>query len=139
MKNLLIIFCFFSLAATCQDEGSNSNDSKENPCPPDIICTMEFRVLKLQIVDQEGNPVQLDGYYTEFRDFNVTIDEELTQLEQGVYPIATDGEMDSLDFDGQDATFIGFKNGAKVVEHKMVIGKNCCHILLIEGEQKITI
>ncbi|SMG28498.1 hypothetical protein SAMN05661096_01712 [Marivirga sericea] len=139
MKNLFLIFCFFSLAATCQDQNSTSVDSKENPCPPDVICTMEFRVLKLQIVDQSGSPVQLDSYYTEFSDFNVTIDEELTQLEEGNYPVATDGEMDSVDFEGKVVTFIGIKNGSKIVEHKMVIGKDCCHIILVEGEQKITI
>ncbi|WP_375578826.1 hypothetical protein ABWH96_17650 [Marivirga tractuosa] len=136
MKNLFIIFCFFSLAATCQDQNKSA---KDNPCEPDIICTMEFKVLKLQILDQEGNPVQLDSYYTEFQDFNVTIDEELTQLEEGFYPIATDGEMDSVNFEGREATFFGIKNGDTIVKHKVVIGKDCCHILLIEGEQKITL
>jgi hypothetical protein len=136
MKNLLIIFCFFSLAATCQDQ--NKID-KDNPCDPDVICTMEFRVIKLQILDQDGNPVQLDSYYTEFKDFNVTIDEELTQLEEGFYPVATDGEMDSVSFDGMEVTFIGNRNGSIVVQHKMIIGKDCCHIQIVEGEEKITI
>lgn len=136
MKNLLIIFCFFSLAATCQDQNTSN---KDNPCDPDVICTMEFRVIKLQIQDQDGNPVQLDSYFTEFKDFNVTIDEELTQLEEGFYPVATDGEMDSVSFEGMEVTFIGTRNGSKVVQHKMILGKDCCHIQLIKGEEKITI
>lgn len=124
------------MAATCQDQNKSI---KDNPCDPDVICTMEFRVIKLQIQDKDGNPVQLDSYYTEFKDFNVTIDEELTQLEEGFYPVATDGEMDSVSFEGMEVTFIGIRNGSKVVKHNMIIGKDCCHIQLIEGEEKITI
>tara|TARA_R110002012_G_scaffold252147_3_gene430849 strand:+ start:64012 stop:64392 length:381 start_codon:yes stop_codon:yes gene_type:complete len=124
------------MAATCQDQNKSN---KDNPCDPDVICTMEFRVIKLQIQDQHGNPVQLDSYYTEFKDFNVTIDQELTQLEEGFYPVATDGEMDSVSFEGKTVIFVGVKNGEKVVTQEMLIGKDCCHILLVEGVEKVTI
>lgn len=134
MKNVLIILCFISMAATCQDQNKSVAD---NPCDPDVICTMEFRVIKLQILDRDGMPFQLDSYYTKFADFNLTINEELTQLEEGYYPIATDGEMDSVSFEGQKVTFVGIKDGTKLVEHEMVIGKDCCHIILVKGEDKI--
>ncbi|WMN06181.1 hypothetical protein QYS48_31855 [Marivirga arenosa] len=134
MKKLFVIFCFFSLAATCQNQ---KKTTKENPCDPTIICTMEFKVIKLEIVDSEGNPVQLDEYYTEIEDKKIIVDKDLIGNPNGIYPVASDDEMDKVSFEGDKLTFIGLLNGEKVVKHTLVIGKDCCHIQLIKGEQKI--
>ena len=140
MKNLLMLFCFVSMAATCQDNNkSSTQDKKENPCDPDIMCTMEFRIINLEIRDKAGEAIILDEFYSEIDGEKIEIPDDVYEPNNGIYPVATDGQMDVLDFDGNEVIFYGMLNGKNVVEHKMVIGKDCCHILLVEGEKKITI
>ncbi|WP_296620687.1 hypothetical protein [Marivirga sp.] len=139
MKNLLFIFCFISMAATCQDKNSKTKDQKENPCPPDVICTMEFKIIDLEIKNNEGEAIVLDEFYSEIDGEKVEIPDDVYQLKDGVYPVATDGQMKDLSFDGNEVIFFGLMDGKKVVEHKMTIGKDCCHIQLVEGEQKVII
>jgi hypothetical protein len=47
--------------------------------------------------------------------------------------------MKVLDFEGNEIVFFGLIEGEIVVEHKMTIGKDCCHIQLVEGETEIQI
>lgn len=136
MRNLLIMFCFFSMAATCQEQ---KKSPKDNPCDPSIMCTMEFKIIDLQIDDESGEAVLLDEFYSEIDGEKVEIPDDVHQLKTGVYPVATDSEMPQLQFEGTKMVFFGLIDGEVVVEHKMVIGKDCCHIQLIEGEQKITL
>lgn len=138
MKNLLVIFCFISMAATCQDKNSKSQD-KKNPCDPNIMCTMEFRIIDLEIRDNAGEAIILDEFYSEVDGEKIEIPDDVYELNDGFYPVATDGQMEVLDFDGNEVTFYGMLNGETVVKHKMIIGKDCCHIQLVEGEQKTVI
>ena len=139
MKNLLILFCFISMAATCQDNNSNIQDKKENPCDPDVMCTMEFRIINLEIRDENGEAIILDNFYSEIGNEKIEIPNDVYELQDGFYPVATDGQMKILDFEGEEVTFFGMLNSKTVVEHKMIIGKDCCHIIHMEGEKKITI
>jgi len=139
MKNLLILFCFISMAATCQDQNANSKDSKENPCTPDIICTMEFRIINLEINNNSGEAVALDKFYSEINGEKVEIPDDVYEQQNGTYPVATDGQMKDLDFDGNEVIFFGEMDGKVVIEHKMIIGKDCCHIQLVEGQKEVTI
>jgi len=137
MKNLLILFCFISMAATCQDQNSSSKDAKENPCPPDIICTMEFKIINLEIRNDAGEPIVLDEFYSEIDGKTVRISEDVFEAKNGVYPVVTDGQMKDLDFEGEKVVFVGLIKGQIVVEHEMIVGKDCCHIKLVKGQQKI--
>lgn len=139
MKNPLVIFCFISMAATCQDKNSKTQDKKENPCDPGIMCTMEFKIIELEIKNNEGEPIILDEFYSEVDGEKIEIPQDVYELKDGFYPVATDGQMKVLNFDGDKVVFIGIISGKKVVEHEMVIGKDCCHILHVEGEKKIII
>jgi len=127
------------MAATCQDNNSSTQDKKENPCDPDIMCTMEFRIIDLEIKNDGGDAIILDEFYSEIDGEKIDIPDDVYESKNGIYPIATDGQMEVLDFDGSEVIFYGLINGETVVEHKMIIGKDCCHILLVEGEKKITI
>ena len=137
MKNLLVIFCFFSLAATCQDQNSDSKDSNKNPCSPDIICTMQFKIINLEIENGEGEPIVLDEFYSKIDDKTIEIPYDVYELKEGLYPVVTDGQMAALEFEGTEIIFFGLINGETVVEHKMTIGKDCCHIELLDGDKKI--
>lgn len=136
MRNLLFFMCFISLAATCQENVSSDQD---NPCSPDIMCTMEFRIINLEIVDQNGEPVVFDDFYTEFEDFNVRVQKDEFQIQDGFYPVVSDGEMDQLNFEGKKAIFRGLRNGKTVFKHDLIIGRDCCHALLISGDKKVVI
>ena len=137
MKNLFILFCFISMAATCQDK--NSKDKKENPCDPYIMCTMEFRIINLEIRSDAGEAVILDEFYSEINGDKIEIPDDVYQSKDGFYPVATDRQMKVLDFEGNEIVFFGLIEGEIVVEHKMTIGKDCCHIQLIDGEEKIIV
>ncbi len=138
IRSVLIIFVFVSLAATCQKKDSGASND-QNPCDPGMMCTMEFRVLHLNVVDNDGTPVELDEYYTEFEDFRYTTERNEFQKKEGFYPVSDDGSMNKLSFTGEFGKFVGLKNGEKVVEQTLKIGKDCCHVLLMEGDKKLVV
>lgn len=125
------------MAATCQKQ--NVNQSSANPCDPDIMCTMDFRVINLKVMDSDSQMVALDSFYTSFKDFDVNIEADLFENNEGIYPVITDGQLDKLSFEGEKVTFIGIKDGKKVVKHQLKIGKDCCHVVLMEGNERVII
>jgi hypothetical protein len=138
MKSCLILLAFISMAATCQNT-NKSSANEENPCDPDMMCTMEFRVLELTLVNEEGTPVFLDDFYTEFGEFTFREQRNEYQIKEGSYPVANDGNMDKLSFKGEAAVFIGIVNGEKIIEHKLKIGKDCCHVVLMGGKEQVVV
>lgn len=128
---LLFSFSFIS----CEEENVNSDECKDTN-----ICTEEFRTISLEITNQDGNPIVLDDFYT-FLDsrkkFEYTLND--VQKDNGFYPVLTDTEMDEVEREGTTLIFVGEKDGINVVEHQMVIGHDCCHVILIEGDDKIVI
>jgi methionine synthase II (cobalamin-independent) len=109
-------------------------------CEENKICTEEFRTISLEITNQDGDAVVLDDFYT-FLDsrkkFEYTLNDFHT--ENGIYPVLTDAEMDEVERQGTTLIFVGEKAGKNIVEHQMVIGHDCCHVILIEGDDKIVI
>ncbi len=139
MRNLFILFCFISMAATCQDNKSKTQDKDENPCAPDIMCTMEFKIIDLEIKNSAGEAIVLDKFDTEIDGEEIEIPTDVYELSNGSYPVITDSQMKDLDFEGKKVVFFGLINGKIEVEHQMIIGKDCCHIQLVKGETNITI
>lgn len=137
-SSYLILFAFISMAATCQNT-DKSTSKEENPCDPEIMCTMDFRVVSLTIIDGEGKPVILDDFYTEFEDFTFKTQRDEYQMQEGLYPVVNDGEMNKLSFKGNSAVFIGIRNGKEIIRHKLKVGKDCCHVVFMEGEKEIVV
>lgn len=121
---------------SCEDEISSEDDCDLGS----RVCTEEFKSIVLEINDPTGAPVVLDDFYT-FYDSRKKFEYELNDLQKGkgVYPVITDAEMDELDREGTTLIFVGEKNGVNIVEHQMVIGHDCCHVQVIEGDDKIVI
>ncbi len=125
----ITLFVFFS----CEKE-------EEQPCADNQICTDVFITVSIEVTDQNGDPVMLDNYYTfidqrnrfDFTDSNYGFGE-------GVYVVATDNEMDEIDFGGTNVVFVGELGGVNVVEQPMILSKDCCHIELVQGETTIQI
>ncbi|MGM0580451.1 MAG: hypothetical protein ACQETL_07215 [Bacteroidota bacterium] len=128
---LLFSVSFFS----CEDENLDSDE-----CDDNLICTEEFRSITLEITTPEGEAVILDNFYT-FHDSRKKFEFELDDHQKGTgfYPVITDSEIDELEREGTTLIFVGEKDGRNIVEHQMVIGHDCCHVQLIEGEDKIVI
>ncbi len=129
----LILFFAFILFTSCEKE-------EDNPCTDQLACTEIFVTLSVEVVDQDGEPVILDNYYT-FIDQSNRFDftDSSYNLGEGVYVIATDNERPEIDFGGTNVVFVGELNGKNVVEKSLVIGKDCCHIELLQGETNIQI
>lgn len=133
---LRIFLLLFSLSFfSCEEDKLNSSE-----CDGNLFCTKEFRTISLEITNQEGNPIVLDDFYT-FYDSRKKFEYELNDIQkgQGIYPVLTDAEMDEVEKEGTTLIFVGEKDGRNIVEHQMVIGHDCCHVILIEGESKIVI
>lgn len=143
MKNLLFLFCVISMAANCQDNGSGTQDKEENPCDPDIMCTMEFKIIYLEIKNAAGEPFIFDEFYITKGSDRIEAADDVYQPKSNSYPVATDELMSKLSFDGDTLSFVGVKekkNGEEDIwVHQMVIGKDCCHIQLIDGDTEIVI
>jgi hypothetical protein len=134
-RYLLIALIFISFFS-CTDENSPAGE-----CDLKLsICTEEFRSITLEIEDFDGNPVILENFYT-FLDSRKKFDFELDdfQLESGTYPVITDSELEELDREGTVLIFVGEIDGKNIVEHQILIGHDCCHAQLIEGDDKILI
>ncbi len=136
-KSLPILFMFVSFSfLSCEDENANDDDCNLGS----RLCTEEFRTISLEITNPEGDPVVLDYFYTFYdsrKKFEYTLDD--VQKGEGIYPVITDADMDELDREGSILIFVGEKDGRNIVEHQMVIGHDCCHVQLIEGDDEIEI
>jgi hypothetical protein len=136
-SRLHLLFVLFSASFfSCEKEKVDADDCQREL----LICTEEFRTISLEITNQEGDPIVLDDFYT-FYDSRKKFEYELKDIQQelGIYPVLTDAEMDEIDREGTTLIFVGEKEGRNIVEHQMVIGHDCCHVILIEGDDKIVI
>jgi len=136
-KGFLFLFVLIVLSfVSCKEDKMGSDDCNL----ASRICTEEFRTISLQIQDADGNPVLLDDFYTFFDSRKkFEFDSNDFQHERGVYPVITDAELEELEREGTTLIFVGEKNEKNLVEHQMVIGHDCCHVQLIEGENEIVI
>jgi hypothetical protein len=131
-SRLYLFFVLFSASFfSCEKEKVDADDCQREL----LICTEEFRTIY-----QEGDPIVLDDFYT-FLDSRKKFEFTLNEIQegQGIYPVLTDAEMDEIDRGGTTLIFVGEKDGKNLVEHQMVIGHDCCHVILIEGDDKIVI
>jgi len=134
MRNLLFLLLlpFFS----CNDESLD--------CPDNIACTEQFEIILVKISDSQGSPVQLDNYFTvdlqsdeiyDFQSQDTYLDSILRV--NGNYILFTDGQMDKINKSGTRFSFKGFINSTEVVSEKFLIGHDCCHVVLLEGNTEI--
>ncbi|WKK85459.2 hypothetical protein QYS48_26800 [Marivirga arenosa] len=127
---LISAFLFFS----CEEESNSLEDCNLES----RICTEEFRSVELEIVDDNGEYVELDNFYTFFdsrKKFEFS--RNTFQQENGLYPVITDAELEELNQEGSVLVFVGEIEGKNVIEHQMLIGHDCCHVELIQGETKL--
>ncbi|MBK6266225.1 hypothetical protein JKA74_14360 [Marivirga sp. S37H4] len=133
MKTWIFFLIPLIFLVSCKEE-------EEDNCAESIVCSDVFISISVNIKDSDGEAVVLDEFYT-FIDSRtkIELDRSDFQIEKGIYPVATDANEDLIDFEGTNVVFVGKMDGENVIEHPMIIGKDCCHIKLIQGEEEIII
>ena len=130
----LISFLLLSvLISACSDDSVDLN------CET-VKCEDSIGLISIKIVDNNGDPVLLDDYYS-FIDSRTRFQETQKDyaIRPGWYPVATNEQYDLFNPEGTILIFVGIVNERNVVEHQMLIGKDCCSIELLTGDTEIVI
>lgn len=120
---------------------ATTNTNKD--CPEDLLCTMDYRMINVQIKSANNQQTPLDEvriFLTDNPRVNLkTLSTEDLQssMEAGRYIIAEDGNMSQLMKSGSKITLVGYKDGIEKVKEHFVIGHDCCHVVLISGPKEI--
>ncbi len=132
LKSTYIVICLllFGACAEKKDTGIDCN----------LVDCMPAQAITLNITTSDGKPVLLDEYYT-FIDSRTrfTSDSQTTELLPGYYFVVTGGELEYIEEDGTILIFVGVIDGKNVVEHQMVVNKDCCNPYLIQGDSSIIV
>ena len=133
MSKLTILLLVLTLFITgCQNE--------ELDCGEITACTRELRTVKVEIMDPEGVPVELDRTETSSQfGKTVTTYEGASDDQNGVYLVISDTHKSDLPSEFKIVRFRGWKNGRELVDQQFVINKDCCHIGKLEGPNQIIV
>ena len=143
LLSLLISLLFAACDAhkkTTESAGGNSSQNIAlQDCPEDLMCTMDFRLLSVQInADQNNRP---DSVQTVLNSDQKTIlnrkkSEDIESLSSG-WILATDSDMHLVSRNGTAVTLNIYKAGQIIHSQEYVIAHDCCHIQLKEGPREI--
>jgi len=140
-KSLVAVAIISLLPAITQVSCSGDNDS-DSECR-DTICTLEFVIITVAIVDQNQNPVALDSFEVidlETED-NITIPLTPSQFmeaqQSGRYPLITDGTLQVNQ--ERQIQLRGRINNEEVINSNYTVGTDCCHIGLITGDLQLIV
>lgn len=115
---------------------------KPGECPQDIICTMDFRSVGVQVTDTAGAPVVLDSTRT------IDLAQGAVVLRSsgpepfpagGWYTVLTDSHMSFTDTRGRDFRFEGFLGGTLRAQANFRIKHDCCHMDKVSGPEVIVV
>ena len=100
------------------------------------ICTEEFRTIVVSVKHADNNtPFVLTDYkvmrMADNKDITIT-DNNLTD-NNGYYQIANDSKLDLFKFKNTEVEFNGYLNDNLVIQKRLIITSDCCHISLVEG------
>lgn len=159
MKKIISLYALASLLGACtscdvQKKSTPSEDQKtsvgpntsstserasQNDCPPDLICTMDYRVIGVKLTSEKN--VIPDEYRVFLTDNPRIILRKADTKESvdrgGNLIIAEDANMSKVSKSGSKVTFVAYANGEQIIKEQYVIGHDCCHIKLMEGPKEI--
>jgi hypothetical protein len=132
MKYFAFLFFFAFAAFSC--------DKDDDSCPTNVICTEEYRMITVSVVDTSGNPVDLDMHEVYIQGsmipFNIIDD----SWQAGTYIIIADDKMNVLDrYEPTTFRFDGYLSGELVVREYYQVRHDCCHVVLVSGNTNVTI
>jgi hypothetical protein len=132
MRTLFGLLILSSLIISCNQNGN---------CLGTQACTEELRIITVDIYASNNSPVSLDSAYSilaDGRSFSFENDDLLLGT-SGTYTILTDAEMDHVEKRGTEVIFEGWIDQDKVISEVYLIGHDCCHIELLDGETNLII
>jgi hypothetical protein len=112
----------------------------------EVMCTQEYRMLTVSVKDSVSNPVILGSYYLKKVSTGEIIDlanqdpfaDSINRI-QGQYFICNDGMMGMVSKSGTVFEFHGIKGDKEIVNEPYIIGKDDCHISLLDGKAVIVV
>lgn len=143
----IVIFSFLSCDSSKKTTASNSNGASDfnKECPEERMCTMDYRLITVNVKNEKKERVSLDSisvYLTE-QPSVILISENAKDnqetLNYGAIRIAEDRHMHQVRKDGSKVTLLAFSKGQQVIKESYVIGHDCCHITLISGNRDIIV
>lgn len=126
MKRLSLLFLVVFLISCGKDD---------DDCTGNLICTTEYRSILIEVLNSDGSRVIFDQFTVTNLQTNEVVD---LDWEPGdLYPIADDSMRHILPGSGQQIELVGFINGQEVLRQVFLVGADCCHIVLLEGDTTI--
>lgn len=122
-----ILFSFLLLE--CDDE-------KKNDCNI-TACTDEFRSIAVSIKHISDNSAFILTDYKVIRmsdNKDITFPDINLSDNNGYYQIANDNSIDLFRFNNTEVEFNGYFNDILVIQKRLIITADCCHISLVSGE-----
>jgi hypothetical protein len=130
---ILVAVSPFFIYTSCKDQNHHAKKECE-----DVMCTMMFAMVTVEIKDNAGANVALDEAYT----IRISTDEKIlhdNSTNPGFYTVLDDGYQKQLQNRSDKFQFIGMKNGVKVVDETYTISADCCHVNRETGNTVITL
>ncbi|MEP4535360.1 MAG: hypothetical protein ABJ004_19850 [Cyclobacteriaceae bacterium] len=136
MKHLVILSLLITIINySCDDAGTPPD------CSGNFACTEVFITIGVDIKNSSGQAVTLDSALVTNKKSEISYSPYFDNNPgfASYYGIANDGDLDEIDFDGTIFLLEGWIDSEKVVSEEFLIGKDCCHILKLDGPDEIMI
>ncbi len=136
---ILSLIALLLLLGSCNDDDKDEVAS----CDETTICTLEFRSITVQLRDTSSNPIALDSFRVVIKssDEDITIETTVDQMngfrEVGLYPIFDDSFRTRYQNKEETIVLKGIIDNQEVISREFVVGADCCHVSLVEGETTI--
>lgn len=132
-------FSYFSLCAVFLILSANTCQREED-CPDDIMCTMIFTSISVEVIDADDNPISLSNTQVTSQHLDAPLDSLPETPEQGQYTIVSDSHMPYLShIQPRTFHFKGWLDGDLVVDEMYLIRHDCCHVELLDGPTTIVL
>lgn len=138
MRFSAVVFLLLVISSCNEDE-----DLTSSSCDEAIVCTLDFRSIVVSLRDTDANPIALDSFQVFIKNSNedITIETSADEMngfrEQGIYPIFNDSFRARYQNREETIIFNGMIDGQQVISREFIVGADCCHVGLIEGELSI--
>lgn len=123
----------------CSDKGE-----EQTPNCLNAVCTEEFRTITVSVKDMNGTAVALDSFKVVLSNGDdVTLDTSGSDydwmIKNGTYPLFSDKYVAKYRNKELEINFQGYVDDRLLVDSDYVVGVDCCHVTLLEGETDIVI
>lgn len=120
MKKVIAFLFSLVFVFSCDSDSSN------------VICTEQYKLISLEIVDTNGLPVALDSLKVMLGECDITYEYTSQGYEEakttGMYILLSDEWQKELENIESEIVFTGYIAGEEVVQESFRVTADCCHI-----------